>query len=265
MSEKRAIIVVSFGTTYIESLDTCIVPIEAAVAGAFDACAVHRAFTSVFVRGRLAESGIIVDGLPDVLERLCSEGYREVIIAPTHIIAGEEYRKKIVSVADAYRSRFDRLAVGRPLLPCEVDSSCSVDFKEVAQAIRTQIPPLSEGDAVVLLGHGSRCAEGSVYPCLQEAFDSSSDPVLVGVMEEGDALSLDYVMRQLGKRTAVQQIYLMPFLLVAGCHTAKDMKRWQARMEDAGYRVIPYLHGLGENAAIRALYIKRIREMMDEI
>ncbi len=265
MSEKRAIIVVSFGTTYIDALKTCIEPIEKAIAESFDSCAVHRAFTSAFVRKRLAELGIVTESLPEVLERLSQDGYAEVVIMPTHIIEGEEYRNKVAAVAEEYRSRFARLVVGRPLLTCCDENDCSADYREIAEALRLQFPPIRSDEVVVLMGHGSKCAQGSVYPCLQETFDACGLRVIVGVMEEGDALSFAYVMKRIRDCGDVKKVYLVPFLLVAGCHVEKDMTgdgSWQAELQEAGYQVESYLHGLGENEEIRALYVKRVREML---
>ncbi len=268
MSKKRAIIVVSFGTTYIDALKMCIEPIEKAIAESFGSCAVHRAFTSAFVRKRLAELGIVTESLPEVLERLSQDGYAEVVIMPTHIIEGEEYRNKVATVAEEYRSRFARLVVGRPLLTCCTENDCSVDYREIAEALRVQFPPLQEDEVVVLMGHGSKGVQGSVYTYLQDAFDECGLNVIVGVMEEGDPLSLGYVMDRIRENSNVSKVYLVPFLLVAGCHVEKDMMgddSWQMHLQKAGYQVASYLHGLGENEAIRALYVKRVRELLCQI
>lgn len=265
MKDKRAIIVVSFGTTYIDALKTCIEPIEKAVAESFGSYAVYRAFTSVFVRKRLAELGIVTESLPEVLERLSQDGCREVVIMPTHIIEGEEYRSKVATVAEEYHGQFARLVVGRPLLACCDESNCSVDYRKIAEALRLQFPPIRSDEIVVLMGHGSKCAQGSVYPCLQEAFDERGLRVIVGVMEEGDALSFTYVMKRIREYGDVKKVYLVPFMLVAGCHVEKDMTgdgSWQTVLQEAGYQVESYLHGLGENEAIRTLYVKRVREML---
>ncbi|MBQ5588475.1 MAG: sirohydrochlorin cobaltochelatase [Selenomonadales bacterium] len=265
MKEKRAIIVVSFGTTYIDALKACIEPIEREIAGAFDSYTVYRAFTSVFVRKRLAEYGIVADGLPEVLETLKQDGYTDVIILPTHIIEGEEYRNKVASVAEGYRSQFARLVVGRPLLSCCDEKNCSIDHRDIAEALRSQFPPLGEDEIIVLMGHGSKCAQGSVYSCLQEAFDACGLRVVIGVMEEGDALSFAYVAKRIQGNGDIKKVCLVPFLLVAGCHVEKDMTgdgSWQIQLQEAGYQVRSYLHGLGENEAVRALYVKRVRDMI---
>ena len=265
MRGKRAIIVVSFGTTYVDALKACIEPIEQAIAEAVDSCTVYRAFTSAFVRRRLAEYGIIVDSLSEVLEKLKQDGYAEVIVMPTHIIEGEEYRNKVVAVAEEYRSQFARLVVGSPLLVCCDETDCSLDHRDIAEALRSQFPPLAKDEVIVLMGHGSRCVQGSVYSSLQEVFDACGFRVIIGVMEEGDTLSLEYVVKRICGIGDVKKIYLVPFLLVAGCHVEKDMTgegSWQVQLQEAGYQVESYLHGLGENEAVRALYAKRVRKIV---
>lgn len=261
MKEKRAIIVASFGTTYVEAMNRCIVPIEEAFKASFPSWNVVRALTSAFVRERLAKHGIEAQSLPDVLERLCGEGYREVIIIPTHIIAGEEYKSKVLQTAGAYRGRFDRLAVGRPLM---MHGDRAAEYDELVQALCSQFPPLGEKEAVVLMGHGSRGADNTVYLSLQEAFDARGDAVVVGVLEAYDALSLDPVMERLGKMISLKKVHLMPLLIVAGSHAEKDMRAWRARMQEAGYHTEVYLHGLGENAQVRELYVKRARQLINE-
>lgn len=266
--KKRAIVVVSFGTTYERAIDTCILPIEQAVAASFPSYDVYRAFTSQFVRQRLCARGIAVETMVQVLSRLSEEGYDEVIVQPTHMIDGAEYREKVLRAAESYQARFSVLKIGRPLLVCEEGTYCSLDHMEIARAVKENLPMVAEDEVILLMGHGSKCERGSVYPCLQAAFDAIGSNVLIGVMEEHDAMSLDSVMTRLAHRSSVRCIHLAPFLLVTGCHIRKDMagdeRSWQSRLERAGYRVRSYFQGLGENPAVRALYVKRIAEMIEE-
>lgn len=265
---KKAIVVVSFGTTYREAIDTCILPIEQAIAEAFGEYDIYRAFTSRFVQKRLGERGIAVECLPEVLAKLVEDGYTEVAVQPTHIMAGAEYRKKVVAVCESYRDGFARMWIGRPLLGCCGDELSGKDCVSVVRAVAHQFPPLLPNEAVVLMGHGSQCVGSTVYACLQNAFTDCGMRVVVGVMEESDTQSFEYVLSRLEKWQSVGTVHLMPFLVVAGCHTQKDMmggeSSWQVRLEQAGYRVMPYLRGLGANPLVRALYVERIRTMIAE-
>lgn len=263
--KKKAIIVVSFGSTYLRAIDMCIAPIEDAIAETFGEYDVYRAFTSTLVRRRLGSQGMAVENPADLLERLAQEGYEEVVVQPTHIIDGAEYRQKVLGVARAYQARFDRLRIGIPLLTCETEEEKS-DHELIARAIAGQFPALADDEAVVLMGHGSRCAGSSVYASLQTVFERLGVAVLIGVMEEDNALSLESVQKRLSEGKKMRCVHLIPLLLVAGCHTRKDMAggkdSWQVRLERAGYQVKVYCQGLGENPAIRALYVKRIRDLL---
>lgn len=265
---KKAIVVVSFGTTYNEAIDTCIMPIERAIAEAFGEYDVYRAFTSGFVKKRLGERGIAVDCLPEVLAKLIENGYAEVVIQPTHIMDGAEYRKKVVAVCESYRDSFTRVWIGRPLLGCCGDELSGEDCLAVVRAIAHQFPSLSPNEAVVLMGHGSQCVGSTVYACLQNSFTDCGISVVVGVMEDSDAQSFEYVLHRLQEWQSVDTVHLMPFLVVAGCHTQRDMvegeSSWRVRLEEAGYQVMPYLRGLGANPFVRALYVERIRMMITE-
>ena len=54
---KKAIIVVSFGTTHADAEESCIRPVERALAKAFPDREIHRAWTSRIIARRLAERG----------------------------------------------------------------------------------------------------------------------------------------------------------------------------------------------------------------
>lgn len=267
-AKRKAIVIVSFGSTYLRAIDTCIAPIERAIANEFGSYKVYRAFTSTFVRDRLGTQGVPVEGLAALLERLAQEGYEEVVVQPTHIIDGAEYRQKVLGVAQAYQARFDRLRIGMPLLMCETGEKRLIDHEMIARAIAARLPKVADDEVVVLMGHGSRCAGSSVYASLQTAFERLGMAVVIGVMEEDTALSLESVQKCLSEGKKVRCVHLVPLLLVAGCHTRKDMTgekdSWQVRLERAGYQVKVYCQGLGENPAIRALYVKRIRDLIEK-
>ncbi|WP_333595200.1 sirohydrochlorin cobaltochelatase, partial [Anaerospora hongkongensis] len=93
-AKKKAILVVSFGSTYEETMKRNIESTENKIRSAFPGYDVFRAFTSRMVIRRLAErDGIQVDTEKQALERLQADGYQEVYVQPLHIVAGEEYEK----------------------------------------------------------------------------------------------------------------------------------------------------------------------------
>jgi sirohydrochlorin cobaltochelatase len=78
---KKAILVVSFGTTFADTRKVATETVENKIRAAFPDYEVRRAFTSRIIIQRLAErDGIKVDTEKQALERLRADGYTEVII-----------------------------------------------------------------------------------------------------------------------------------------------------------------------------------------
>ena len=75
------------------------------------------------------------------------------------------------------------------------------------------------------------------------------------------ALSLLAMLPKL-KQNGIKHVTLMPMMMVAGDHANNDMAGDEADshksiLKSKGYKVDAYLHGIGENKAIRDLYVKR--------
>ncbi|MBP2627808.1 MAG: Sirohydrochlorin cobaltochelatase [Firmicutes bacterium] len=263
---KKAIVVVSFGTTYAEARKSCIETVESRIQQAFPEYDVYRAFTSKIVMKRLAErDNIHVDDLETVLAKLQNEGYTEVIIQTTHLTPGEEYEKKVLVVAMRFKEIFPKIVVGRPLLYFKGDDGQPDDFAIAAEALKWQMPSeLSEGQAVVFMGHGSPNQHNPAYELMQQHFDEANINAMVGVVEETDHPSFPDVQKSLAAKN-MKKIVLMPLLLVAGDHANNDMagtekESWKNQLLGQGYEVETYLHGLGENTAIQDIYVQHVRD-----
>jgi len=264
--DKKAIVVVSFGTTYAEARRSCIEPLENRIQQAFPQFDVYRAFTSKIIIKRLAErDNIHVEDLDAVLAKLQTAGYTEVVIQTTHLTPGEEYEKKVLAVVEQYKKNFPKIAVGRPLLYFKGDDGKPDDFALAVTALQLQMPSgLGTDQTIVFMGHGSPNQHNPAYGIMQEHFDKANINALVGVVEETDHPSFTDVQKSLGARD-VKQILLMPLLLVAGDHALNDMagsdkESWDNQLKDQGYEVQTYLHGLGENTAIQDLYVQHVRD-----
>lgn len=264
--DKKAIIVVSFGTTYIDARKSCIEAVEDRIREAFPEYAVYRAFTSKIVMKRIAErEGIQVDDLETVLAKLRDEGYTEVVVQTTHLTPGEEYENKVIASVEPFKAVFSKIVVGRPLLYFKGDDGKPNDFAIAAQALRLQMPSaFREEEAVVFLGHGSPNRHNPAYELMQQQFDEASIPAIVGVVEDADYPNFSDVKLGLTEKN-VKRVILMPLLLVAGDHAANDMagsekESWKNQLIEQGYEVQTYLHGLGENAAVQDIYVQHVRD-----
>ena len=62
-------------------------------------------------------------------------------------------------------------------------------------------------------------------------------------------------------------VLLAPLLLAGGVHVCRDMAgnepdSWKSRLEAAGFSVRTDLHALGERAAIREQFVRRVRTLL---
>ncbi|KAF0781106.1 hypothetical protein L246_26675, partial [Salmonella enterica subsp. enterica serovar Worthington str. BCH-5715] len=66
----------------------------------------------------------------------------------------------------------------------------------------------------------------------------------------------------------VTGVHLMPLMLVAGDHAINDMASddgdsWKMRFNAAGIPATPWLSGLGENPAIRAMFVAHLHQALN--
>lgn len=264
--DKRAILVVSFGTTYADARKACIESVEDRMRAAFPGYEVRRAFTSRMVMRRLAErDGILVDNERQALDRLLAEGFSEVYVQPLHIVAGDEYEKIRDIVSDyAHLQKFRRLTLGRPLLYYIGQAKQPDDYLTVIQALDVTAGP---DEAVVFMGHGGFHPANTAYAALQlKLQEAGIENAFIYVLEGFP--SLQRVVAQL-QSAGVRKVRLQPFMLVAGSHVRNDMDgdgadSAKSILTAAGFDVEVKLNGLGENPAIQAAYVRHIQDAMDK-
>ncbi len=254
--ERNALLAVSFGTSYADTLEKNIAAIEADLAAAFPRHTLRRAFTSGMILRRWKERGVDMDNVPAALERLAAEGYTHVLVQPTHIMNGEEYHK-LARQAEEYRDRFAELMVGVPLL------TAAEDYLELGRALLEVLPPRREDRAVVYMGHGSEHQANSAYALMEYAFRDLGRPdVLIGTVEGYPDFAA--VLRRLAERPQVKRVELRPLMTVAGDHAKNDLAgeedSWKRILEGQGYEVACVLTGLGEYPQVRALFVAHARQ-----
>ena len=117
---KKAILVVSFGTSYHDTLEKTIAATEKAIGEAFPGWEVRRAFTSNMIMKKLrSRDGLEIDSVSQAMAKLEAQGYTHVAVQPTHVMHGEEY-EKLLSQLEPYRQRLN-IRVGEPLLDRQED------------------------------------------------------------------------------------------------------------------------------------------------
>ena len=257
---KKAILAVSFGTSYPDTLLKTIAATEQALAEAFPDWEVRRAFTSGMIIRKLKErDGVEIENVSQAMDRLEQEGYTHVAVQSTHVMHGEEY-EKMLSQLEPYRLRM-QISVGMPLLHSEGD------YTSVAQALLNWLPPLDADEALVLMGHGTTHFANSAYAQMEHMLQGLCDRVYLATVEGYPAL--DSVQRQLAKRPEIRRLMLAPFMLVAGDHAQNDMSgdedSWAEQLKNAGYPVRCILQGLGECPAIRALFVEHCHQAVEAL
>ena len=257
MSEKKAILTVSFGTSHLDTLETTIGAIERRIAQAFPDYRVARAFTSQMIINKLKRTeDLAVDNVKEALGRLAQEGVERVIVQPTHIINGIENDRMMEDIME-YMDRFQKIKVGKPVLS-SVD-----DYKKAIHAVMAEVD-VAEDEMLVLMGHGTEHHANSAYPTLEYTFHALGyQQVLVGTVESFPELK--NVMTKL-RISGKKKVLLMPFMIVAGDHAKNDMAgeddSWMSELKEEGYEVRAIIKGLGEMEGIQNLILEHIEDVL---
>jgi len=264
---KKAILVVSFGTTYEDARKVTIDIIEEKIKHTFIDYDIRRAFTShIILRVLKNRDNIHIDTPEEALQKLKNEGYSDVIVQPLHVIPGVEF-DYINNVVKRYKSSkaFENIVIGRPLI-CFKGEEDGVpdDYSIMLDALSKQLP---QDDTVILMGHGTNHIANAVYCCFESVLrDRGFINVHVATVEGYP--TLDRVIPNIMAQGSTEVI-LMPLLLVAGDHAKNDMagdseESWKSILEGKGFKVKTYLHGLGENSDVQDIYIQHINDVINK-
>ena len=250
--EKKAILLVSFGTTFPETREKTIGALENEFKESFPEFKVVTAFTSRIIMRRIKENeGITYDNPSEALKKLKKDGYTHVLVQGTHImnaVESETLKKEI----EGYENDFKVLRVSTPLL------TSVEDYKKAVKALKPTYEKLKRREAVVFIGHGTHHPGNSAYSMLEHVFHQEDvKKAFVGTIEGYPAL--DNVIASL-KKAKIKKVQLYPFMIVAGDHAnndiAVDMKE---ELEENGFTVEAHLVGLGENEEIRKIYVEHAK------
>lgn len=247
---KTAVLVVSFGTTHLDTLEKTICRVEEDIKKAFPNNGCYRAFTSSIVRRRLKEKyNIHVDSVEEAVKRMKKEGVTHILAQPTHLVPGHEYDKLCVQIANAAGDI--TFAVGKPLL-CDDDDLCTI-----ADILKASYP-CENGETLVAMGHGTDHDSSRLYERLSYVMAERGMVLATveGKPDFDDALSLL-------KEKTFRKVHLVPMLLVSGDHSKNDMAGEEGSLRcllsDAGFEVRWTLQGLGEIPEVRQMYVERLK------
>lgn len=256
LEKKKAVLVISFGTSYKETRRKTIDRIEEQIQKEIPEYRFYRAWTSPKIRAKiLKRDGEHIPDIREAMDQMAADGIQEVIVQPTYILKGYESDRMEAEVA-RYAGRFEKLVFGKPLLVSEEDK-CAV-----LEMLGEEYNP-GNGNGFLFMGHGTEHEANVLYEELEELTNKMGIPDTYMGTVEGE-FSLDAFI----KRTADKKyrcIHLAPFMIVAGDHAVNDMAgeqedSWKSVLEKAGYETKCYLKGLGEFETVREIFASHVRE-----
>ena len=262
MDVKKAVLVTSFGTSHLDTMEKTIVAIEQAISKALPDFTLRRAFTSTIIMKKLkTRDGLEIDDVAQALTKLCEEGYTQVVIQPTHILCGEEF-DKLCALASPFIDKLT-ISMGTPLL------RTIEQHHEFAAVIPGLTEPPQEDEAILFMGHGSPHFANAAYALIQYMLEEMHIPrTYIGTVEGYPALS--QVIRRLKLGGNIRKVRLLPLMVVAGDHAKNDMAgdepdSWKSVLEQEGFEVRCCIRGMGESPAVQALFAKHAVEAAEKL
>ncbi len=256
--DKSAVVVLSFGTTYQDSLEKNILATVNTLQNAFKGVCNALSFTSHIVIKRITENaGFCPYSAPEeTLEKLLREGFTKIALVPLAIIPGLEY-KYDVAIFHEYKTHFKKMTLATPLMYWQGQENFPDDISEVMAAL--DLPAQEKGTAILLMAHGTPDPSNAYYSVMQEKIQR--DDVFIYTVEGYPLLE-----NLLPKLKNFSKVILKPLMLVAGDHANNDMAGEHKNiLTRAGFNVEIQMQGLGENPKIREIYLKRARQAFDAL
>ena len=281
---ENEILVVSFGTSFNDSRVADIKGIEDALQEAYPEWSVRRAFTAQIIINHIqARDGECIDNVEQALERAVSNGVKNLVVQPTHLMHGAEYDELMEAVA-IYQDKFESVKVAEPLLG-EVGADAEVvnaDKEAVAKAItdkavetagyKTLDAAKEDGVAFVFMGHGTSHTAKVSYSQMQTQMKNLGyDNVFIGTVEgEPEETSCEAVIEAV-EQAGYKKVVLRPLMVVAGDHANNDMAgddedSWKSMFVSSGKfdSVDTQIAGLGEITAIQNIYVSHTKAVIGE-
>lgn len=262
---KPAILVTSFGTSFADSRHITIGAIESDIREAFPEYDVRRAFTAQIIIDHIEEdTKRHIDNFEEAMDKLVADGVTEVVVQPTHLTAGAEY-SDIQTSLDSYKDKFEKCALGEPLLTSDAD------FKAVSDAVTAAMAEYEAADtAIILVGHGNEAQPTDAYDKFQETLNAAGKTsYFMCTVEQTPGFAEAVKFVQDGGYT---KAVLRPFMVVAGDHANNDMagaeddpESLAKMLEAANIQVTNVIEGLGQLVDIDEIYVEHTQAAIDSL
>ncbi len=287
-SKGTAIVLASFGTT-VPSAVKAITNIQDKIQAAFPGIPVRMTFTSNIIRSvwkkrqaepekwlkmGIPEEVLYVKNIIATVGDLREEGYRDIIVQPTHIYFMEQ-AQDLQSYVNAFASikttkkkwlPFDHVVMGRPALGGHGDKyDYHEDMEKALKTLKMDVEMAKKNNArLVYMGHGNEYWSTGIYVEAAAKMREMYPDVVTYIGSVEGFPRIEDVVRYLSHQQG-GKIVLKPFMIVAGDHATNDMAgddedSWKNVLTKAGYEVIPVLEGLGSNDAFAEIFVDHIRD-----
>ena len=279
---ENELLVVSFGTSFNDSRAKDIGGIEKAIQAAYPDWSVRRAFTSQIIINHIqAREGVKIDNMDQALERAVTNGVKNLVVQPTHLMHGAEY-DELVATLEKHQDKFESVVISAPLLG-EVGSDATIinaDKKNVAIAITNEALSIAgydsleaaaaDGVAFVFLGHGTTHTASVTYNQMQAQMkDLNYANVFIGTVEgEPEDTAYDAVIEAV-QAAGYKKVILRPLMVVAGDHANNDMAgddddSWKSIFTASNHfdSIDNQIEGLGRIAAIQQIYVAHVADVI---
>jgi len=285
--DKTAIVIASFGTTYPSAVNALLAIVQD-VEIRYPRTPVKMAFTSNIIRKKWhsrAEDKDFRQAHPEVpgyfyhiknllgtLAELQDAGVKTIVVQPTLLTHGEEYLDaqsyidgllSIETVKERWRP-FNKIALGRPLMGTwGEDHPYIEDLQQLGTAVAPDVAlAQAAGATLVYMGHGNAHLSTGLYAEFEELMNQLYPQITtrVGLVEGNPDFAEVLESLQQDKQ---ENILLKPLMVVAGDHATNDMigsdsDSWKSQLEAAGFKVQPVMQGLGDNPAVRQLFLNHL-------
>lgn len=258
---KKAILVVSYGSSYKEEREKSIGGIEEAIAHAFPDYTVYRAFTSESIIKRIEEKdGIRIDTVRQAMERILNDGVTELIMIQTHLVKGKR-QEALALVLEDFRNSFNRIRIAEPLLESEKN------IEAVADVLKILGDFYDDGNtAICFAGHGIEESSNRAYEKIQSVLRQRElENYYIGTLSARP--SLYDICCEVQSKRKYRRVVILPLMLVSGYHVHKDLigpgeNSWKHTFIRAGYEVTCITKGLGEEPLIQNIFAEHLKSVI---
>ena len=167
LSNKDAIVVMTFGTTFKDTRAKTIDATVNAIQKAHPGVKVVTAYTSHIIIDRVkAKEGIVYPTPEEALDQLKKDGYTRVALCSLDVIPGMEYSYDL-GVYHNYKNQFKKMTLGTSLMYWQGQENQPDDVTETIKALKTQFPKQGPQDALLIMAHGTPQVSNAYYSVIQ--------------------------------------------------------------------------------------------------